>query len=111
MYFNEKLVCLRDIDFHWPISGFPMTHLFKLANQLRQNEGVSTGLFNIFRFVRVCIRWIWQFINYRPKLTPLCQKCNLNVIKRKNYLETSAIFLFIVGTTTSEKITRIKYPP
>ena len=56
MYFNEKLVCLRDIDFHWPISGFPMTHLFKLANQLRQNEGVSTGLFNIFRFVRVCMK-------------------------------------------------------
>ena len=55
MYFKEKLVCLRDIDFHWPISGFPMTHLFKLANQLRQNEGVSTGLFNIFQFVRVCI--------------------------------------------------------
>ena len=55
MYFNEKLVCLRDIELHWPISGFPMTFLFKLANQLRQNEGVSTGLFNIFRFVRVCI--------------------------------------------------------
>ena len=53
MYFNEKLICLRDIKFHWPISGFPMTHLFKLAKQLRQNEGVSTRLFNIFRFMSV----------------------------------------------------------